>query len=236
MTGLILPLHQRWCFSNESRRRTGAGTDVGESIIFMAPGPSWPVYERSVRTCHSRTFVMRSHGLNRCRIRMAVGVNPVCRMENLIGGARGELSVTNSLGAHGFDVRWCHGCLQRRPRHPIPPSPSVEGWVMGRSAPYRHRIPLCVLFALSRVLPILSALGARHVQKFADARKNARRRYTQACSDLRVLSVGSLTISSAHSSGSVRVHSTSAVTRIAVFVATRWELRALCSAIPLKGK
>lgn len=42
-----------------------------------------------------------------------------------------------------------------------------------------------------------------------------------------------MTIASAHSSGSVRVHSTSAVTRIALFVATRWELRAVRSALPL---
>lgn len=42
-----------------------------------------------------------------------------------------------------------------------------------------------------------------------------------------------MTIAPAQSIGSVHVHSTSAVTRIAVFVATCWELRALRSALPL---
>jgi len=48
-----------------------------------------------------------------------------------------------------------------------------------------------------------------------------------------VLSVGSLTIAPAQSTGCVRAHSTPAVTRIAVFVATRWEFRALHSALSL---
>lgn len=48
-----------------------------------------------------------------------------------------------------------------------------------------------------------------------------------------MLSVGSLTIAPAQSIGCVRVHSTPAVTRIAIFVATRWEFRALHSALSL---
>ena len=82
-------------------------------------------------------------------------------------------AVANRVGVDGVDVRRCDGLLQRSARRAVSVAAADEGWHVGRSSSYRHRIPPCVLSPVSLVLPVFPALGSCHVSQSPFARENA---------------------------------------------------------------